>query len=330
MESLDPTDAVKFVRAREIYETEIAERERDGTPIQSASYRVSVDSTLLRSVYAVGYFDEIAPDGYVDELTDDEIRTLIETLSKSVEEDEPNSSTIEEALKSLRTKMTIVNPDARIFQLALNVDMLMADVGFGKFRENNQKKAIELLTDHIHPPALKQQIKADLEFIPKIRKEWKVFLNHAVKQAEHMQRGLDSAARVAKALTKPDAKADGKKSQRSKPVESYRNSGKHSQTESGKLSRDLPKCLNEDCKELHYIKYCYNTSDEKKRELFEQFRENKKAAQAAKAVRKNAELDNGLHSALFRAFLLRRLKLYCAPILALTSIFFGHRCFKSY
>ena len=199
LETVDPADAVRFLRQREVYEAEIAARgSTDGTPISPASYKISVNPIFLRSVHAMGCFDTIAPGVAVDDLEDGHIESFIKNIAKNNEASQPNSAMIEEALKGLRTKMSIINPRARVYQLALEYDTRMANIGYDSFREKNPKKAIELITDCLYPLSLRAKIQSDLEYIPSIQKDWKSFLIHTAKQAEHVQVGSDSAARVEK------------------------------------------------------------------------------------------------------------------------------------
>ena len=143
LRTLDPADAVRFLRDRELYEAEIKEREaREGTPLKIASYRISVDPIFLRSVHGSGCLDTIAPGVGVEELTEDHIKDFIKNIATNHQSSEPNSTMIEEALNGLRTNTKIVDPRARIYQLALEYDTRMADIGYESFRTDNPKKAI--------------------------------------------------------------------------------------------------------------------------------------------------------------------------------------------
>ena len=302
LRTVNPADAVRFLRDREIYEAEIAERESTySTSISPASYRISVDPIFLRSVHEMGCFDTIASDVPVDELTDEHIKQLIQSIAKNHTTREPNSAMIEEALKGLRMNMSIVDPRARTYQLALEFDTRMADIGYESFRSDNPKKAIELLTDCLFPIALRLQVKNDLDYIPKIRKNWKEFLTHAANMAEHIQRGNDSAARVSKSTVQQERKA---KSNRSKG-NGKKGGAKHEEKSDQKKSdRPLPKCLNSDCEEHHYMSDCKNTPADKKKELLRQFREKKRAEErqaGAKAVRTDTADARSRDSTLFRA-----------------------------
>ena len=155
-------------------------------------------------MYAIGCFDPIAPDTSVNNLSEAHIKTFIESIAKSAAKEEPNGAMLESALKSLGTKMSIRNPRARIYQLALEIDTRMADNGYESFREKTRKKAIELLVGSLHPAALKEQIKRELEYKPTIKKGWKAFLVHAAKMAEHIHLGHDIAARVGDAQEKKE------------------------------------------------------------------------------------------------------------------------------
>lgn len=89
----------------------------------------------LRSVHAIGYFDEMSPSTEPEFLEDDDIKCFIYNFGK-------DSNLVEDALNGLRTNMSIFNPSARVFQLALDYDRRMASVGYEDFKVNNRKKSV--------------------------------------------------------------------------------------------------------------------------------------------------------------------------------------------
>ena len=80
---------------------------------------------------------------------------------------------IESALKGLRINMKIVNPRARIFQLAFDYDQRMAEIGYEDFWDDTPKKAVFLVVVALHLPALKAQVENDLDYQPALKKDWK-------------------------------------------------------------------------------------------------------------------------------------------------------------
>lgn len=93
----------------------------------------------------------------------------IDEITKAIDEDEPCADAVHSALKTLRTKMSINNPRARIFHLAVDYDRLMEESGFQSFRNENPKMATSLLADKLYPLALRTKIKDDFEFMPKLK-----------------------------------------------------------------------------------------------------------------------------------------------------------------
>ena len=214
LKSMDPVEAVKFMRERELYEIELADKDVDGKQVEPASYKVSVDPLLLRSSYAMGAFDEIAPDVGLGELDESHIKRFIQAIAQAGFEKAPDSSLIENTMKGLKTNMKITNPRNRMFQLALDYDKRMSSIGFETFREKNPKKAIKQIIGAVYPMALRTKIMNDLEYSPEIKQDWKKFLSHLAQTAEVVQQGLDSL-RLDKELREKNGKKGSKKEQNS-------------------------------------------------------------------------------------------------------------------
>lgn len=64
---------------------------------------------------------------------------------------------IESALKGLRIKIMIVNPRARILQLAFDDDQFITEIDDEMFMDENTKEAVCLIVSALHPLALKAQ-----------------------------------------------------------------------------------------------------------------------------------------------------------------------------
>lgn len=278
LESVDPADAVRFKRARERYELEIQQKEQDGQPMVPASYQVSIEPRVLKSMHDIGYFDEIAPEVEFSELTDDHIKKCIDQIASTQTETEPDSNVIQAALATIKTNMKIRNARARVFQLAIDFDNKMEEIGYGTFRESNPKMAAKLLASRLHPKALQSQIISDFDYVPKLKSNWKFFLKYVATQAEHIEKGQASLARA-----EGTKKSEGGGTKQRK-AETEKGRGKHSDKDKPKkgVEKPLPDCLNKECDGKHYLRDCTKTSKERKKELYKEYRD-KKAANEDKA-----------------------------------------------
>lgn len=270
----------------------------------STSYRVSLDPILLRWVLTMGYFDDIAPYTEPGDFGDDQIKKFISKLAEKF--DAPDLKVIEEAIKGLRTKIGIRNPRARVFQLALDYDIYMAPVGYETFKSTKPKKATAHIVQGLHPVALKDQLKIYLEYMPALKKEWKKFLANIAKPAECIQTGLDSLEKT----KAPDKSSGGRADENSQKGSKIKTRSSKSEDESARGANknmkgdreDAPACPNDEWDEHHYLKDFTKTSLERKKKLYQGYKEKKNADRAAeKAARAAGTNDLHTNSTLSRA-----------------------------
>ena len=264
--SVDPAEAAKFRRDREHYEVEIEQKEKDGAPLVPATYRVSICPQLLRSVHRLGYFDTIAPNVSVENLSEMHLEEWIKELADTVDGVEADPDLIHSALAGLRTNTKITDPRARIMQLAIDFDTRLEEKGLSKFIQANTAKATELLTEKLYPPILKSKVKHALEYMTETKNDWKKFVHYVCTQAEHIQKGSSAG----------NGNTTGGSKLRSSPNATTNNGYMKGETKPFNSKTQMrPKCLNPDCTERHLLRYCRNTSVEKKRELHQKFQDEK-------------------------------------------------------
>ena len=236
LKSLDPLEAVNFVRDRLFYEIQFADKHFEGSAVQPASYRASVDPQVLRAAQAIGGFDQIAPGIAPESLNEEQIKSFIKVLAQDGNEKEPDVHLIESTLKGLRTNMKITNPRNRMYQLSLDYDKRMASIGFEKFREVNPKKAIKHLLSAVHPRALQLEMENTLEYSPHLKEDWKQFITYLANTAVTVQRGMDTVEREKRA-TESTRNKNESNSHRSKDRKEHSKKGKHnsSDDDSGRM-----------------------------------------------------------------------------------------------
>lgn len=114
---------------------EIDEKSKDVPNLTKASYRVSIDPSLLKRMVYLGRFDDIAPSISEKYLTEAHINKLIEGLWQNLDEGF-GSKLIDDALCKLSINMSISDPQACVFQLSHSVFERLSSIGYEKFREN--------------------------------------------------------------------------------------------------------------------------------------------------------------------------------------------------
>ena len=157
---------------------------------------------------------------------------------------------------------------------------------------------IEILVGCLHPAALKEKIKSDLDYKRTINKDWKVFLVHAPKMTEHIQLGYDSAARIGGAQEKKKqrkashskGKNDAQVLDHHKPCAKCKNSGASTSAQGGQ--KRLSKWLDEAFSEYNLLHHRKMNSADLAKKLVQRHREKNEAdTRAVEAVMTNSSRD---------------------------------------
>lgn len=83
---MDPAEAVAFLRERERYELDLAQKSKDGAPMTPATFRVSICPTLLRAMHCLGYFDTVAEGVGIEELKEEHLKGAIDEIAKAIDD----------------------------------------------------------------------------------------------------------------------------------------------------------------------------------------------------------------------------------------------------
>ncbi len=149
LKAVDPVSVSTFLRERERYERQVDEKQSELPTLKAASYAVSVDAGLLKTLVFLGEFDNIAPNVPAEELQSDHIKKYVESLvSATTSGFDPK--VVENALKGLRVTMSIAEPKSRMLQYVNDFFQRLEVVGYGEFRTKNPKNTVELLNRSLY------------------------------------------------------------------------------------------------------------------------------------------------------------------------------------
>lgn len=274
LRTVDPVKVARFVKEREQYETEVEEKSKEVPNLTKASYKVSVDKSLLETMLFLGKFDSIAPDATsVSDLTDDNIKSLIQSI---VTKDDStfDPKVVDQALSNVAMSMEIADAEARVFQLVHTVFDRLDGVGYGKFKESNPKKMVRLICEKLKPLQLRRVMERRLDYDEKLAANLKGFIKIACKEAVSCQTYVTSKRHkdtVPPLHTNADTGNDG----------------------APKPSRKAPVCLWPPHKEKdlrHFLRDCRNCPEDEKRALLKKNREEReKKNDASDALKKTTE-----------------------------------------
>jgi len=181
LSSMDPSDMIIFMQKRTAYELQISEKKREIPSLTAASYVVSIEPQLLKSMHFMGEFDEVAPNVALEQLTSEQIKSYISKIVSIDNSKEPDSQVIEKALIGLKTPMHIADHKARIKQLIADYLQRMESIGYSNFKNTNKKMTIK----HI------KQIQKDIEYKTDLKTDIKLLIEHVSKIAEHVDKAQE-------------------------------------------------------------------------------------------------------------------------------------------
>jgi len=183
LKSVDPVKVAEFLREREKYETEVSEKSKENSSLVAASYKVSVDQRMLKTMIFLGKLKDVAPGKSYNNLTSAEIETWIKSLIIS-EDIDFNPEIVEQAVKTLRVNMKVSDPRARMLQYACDFFSKLDDIGYGSFKEKNPKMTVKLMAKHLYPFQLKEKVVRTLEYREELEAAVPAFVELMCETAE--------------------------------------------------------------------------------------------------------------------------------------------------
>ena len=272
--SLDPRHIISFLEKRESYLLEVEEKNKEGGNITPASYKVSVKPVILRSMYLLGHFKDVAPGKEFKDIAANDIEAAITKLVGKINEKRISTSTLSAAMSKLRTDMTIEEPEARIDMLVVDFIQALSSLGAEEFTKDNPKASIKYIVEALHPPQLKAKVRQDLEVYEDLAKDFTMFIQHAKLSATHIQEAMsaDKALQYERKRSNRQGMASGPAASTHKSNPYVNPGGKNSKR---KDEKSLPLCLYRPCKEAgrrHFMKNCTYSSEEDKKKLLAEYR----------------------------------------------------------
>lgn len=156
---------VRFLKEREWYELEIIAKPAQLRSLNILPYTANIDCSLLKSLHYMGKFDKLASGvESFKELTNEHIKTFIESLVKHTDSEAFDPTTIESALAGLAMPTMIFDPEARITTYCANFFERLESIGCGDFPDDNPKKSVGLLCSRLQPEALKKEMRKSIDY----------------------------------------------------------------------------------------------------------------------------------------------------------------------
>ena len=217
LRSVDSVQVAKLLNERERYELEILSKQADLPTLKALPYTASIDRTLLKSLFFMGKFDNIATGvESASSLNEGHIKTYVQSLVSCTDKTIDHVA-IEKFLADLTLPMEIADANARITTYCADFFERLEIIGCGDFREQNPKKTIRLLMSRVQPQALKRELRHRVEFDKSPEENVKKFIRVLVQEAVNCEvYGHESVEKVPKKSnpTRPPSsrgnKGDGK------------------------------------------------------------------------------------------------------------------------
>ncbi|CAN8076723.1 unnamed protein product [Agarophyton chilense] len=261
LRSVDPVEVARFLKERERYELEVTAKQSQVPSLEVLPYKASVDRSLLKSLHYMGKFEKLAPNAQsFKDLTDDVIKTFVESLVKRTESDAFDPTIIESALNGFSMPTKIFDPEARITTYCADFLERLEPVGCGTFPDQNPKKSVRLLCARLQPEALRKEMRKRLEYDESLESSVRAFIKILTQEAINCQ---------AYAVSKGSESGPQRKQQKDSQVPITKS----------KSSNQKPICPYPPHKEKgqrHFLKDCRDCPKEEKDKLFEELRSVKK------------------------------------------------------
>ena len=159
LRDIAPAAVAKFLRARERYVMEVEARQVDCPSLKAASLLLSVDRTLLKSLFFTDEFEKINKRLTIDTLKETHLEKYLDTLV-SAPQGVFDRATINQALQGLRMPMHVMQPEARVQKYFNDFYRRLDEVGCSSFLTENPKKSVKLLLARVEPQVLKTEMRS--------------------------------------------------------------------------------------------------------------------------------------------------------------------------
>ena len=147
MKGVTTSDFVAFKRLREIYESDVAEKNKeDGIKVTPTSYKMSIDRRFLRTFIAGEWIKAES----VDKVTEEQLKSCIAKRSKSRDQ-ELTMTFVDRTVRPVKMDMKIEDPEDRIWSLHSHYLTVLENAGLDDFVDKHPNIAIEHVLKRIQP-----------------------------------------------------------------------------------------------------------------------------------------------------------------------------------
>lgn len=274
-------DFIKFKKARENYERELEEKNKEpGVSVSKASYLTSVDHIVLELFVQRKYIQRDS----VKDVTEEDI---IDCINKRAErpKGEFELSDVEKAVKSVRMKMSIPGAEPRVDSLLLDYKRALESAGYSAFPADCPKLAIKHIMDRIKPPLLKDMMEDEFEKQDSRglrKKNFDYFISELVRLAKIVEKTSSRRHQQVGEDKHKDDKGSKTKDRNKRKHDRGKDKGGTGSGDSGgklgtKRGRDPPPCLHEKCKKknlCHWLNDCDECRNDPsmKKKLLDEYR----------------------------------------------------------
>ena len=140
LRSVDPVQVAKFLMERERYELEILFNQADFPTLKALPHTASIDRTLLKSLFFMGEFGNIAKGvESASSLNDEHIKAYVQSPVNRTDKTVDHVA-IEKVLADVTMPVEIADADARITTYCADFFERLKSIDCGDSREQNLKK----------------------------------------------------------------------------------------------------------------------------------------------------------------------------------------------
>lgn len=263
----------QFFRLRELYEKQIAERNREpGLNLTATSYRASIDDSDLRIFLTAGWVE--ATD--ISSITEEQLRECVK--KRSVREvGGEQLHIVEEAVKDVKMNLSIAEAEDRVWTLHRKYLQTLEGAGFSDLPKTKPHIAIAHILKRVKPNTLRVRMKnivlwrKDDNFD---KKDFGAFMRELASQAKKLENEQSNALKMLHMSESSDESGseDGGNRKPSKKNGRHKRSGgkkaigsssadgpKKEQKKRKRDESELPPCLYEPCRTKggrHFINKC--------------------------------------------------------------------------
>lgn len=313
-------DFTKFVRERELYEKQVAEKNLSpDVSINAVTYKASIDDSILRMFMTFGWI----PADTVDEISEQSLKDCIQKRANREPKDH-ELGRVDTIVSNVHMNTSISLLEDRVYDLVQKYLQVLEGAGLKELPKQKPHISIKHILKRIKPKSLYKCMIDIIEWRKNEqfdRKNFGLFVQELAKQASRMDEDGSHllVAENENSIGKEDKKSPSSKNKKfskrqdegKNPHHSEEKRAHNSKGQKKGSSDHLPVCLNEKCDLRHYMNDCHNTSPEEKKRLLAEYRLKKKrskgddgpsAKKHAGGINKVSEKENANHnSSLFSA-----------------------------